>query len=40
MDAYPWAVPTQEQMRMFDALHYEEQILKENATQQRYQMLG
>ncbi len=26
MDVYPWAVPTQEQMHMFDALSYEEQL--------------
>lgn len=26
MDCYPWAVPTQEQMRMFDALAYDEQL--------------
>ena len=26
MDCYPWAVPTEEQKRMFDALSYEEQL--------------
>ena len=26
MDCYPWAVPTEEQRRMFDALSYEEQL--------------
>lgn len=24
--SFPWAAPTQEQMRMFDALSYEEQL--------------
>ena len=24
--SYPWAAPTQEQMRMFEALSYEEQL--------------
>ncbi len=26
MDVYPWAVPTEEQKRLFDALSYEEQL--------------
>lgn len=26
MDCYPWAVPTEEQKRMFDALSYEDQL--------------
>jgi len=26
MDVYPWAVPTPEQKKMFDALSYEEQL--------------
>ena len=26
MDCYPWAVPTEEQRRMFDALSYDEQL--------------
>jgi len=26
MDVYPWAVPTAEQKRLFDALSYEEQL--------------
>lgn len=26
MDCYPWAAPTEEQKRMFDALSYEDQL--------------
>lgn len=26
MDVYPWAAPTEEQKRMFDALDYDEQL--------------
>ncbi len=26
IDCYPWAVPTEEQKRMFDGLSYEEQL--------------
>ncbi len=26
MDIYPWAAPTEEQKRMFDALSYDEQL--------------
>ncbi len=26
IDCYPWAVPTEEQKRMFNALSYEEQL--------------
>lgn len=26
MDVYPWAVPTEEQKQLFDALSYEEQL--------------